>query len=283
MSKRNTGMFSAERDDQALYIYCIGRRDALGALMSGQDLPAAIEASASLELIATDELAAVASAVPLKDYGEDVIAERLSAPAWTAERALRHERVVEYFARRAGVVPLRFGTIYLTRERTARMLDERHAEIAPIITRLNGREEWGVNVFADRAKIKEAIVSVSPRLRELSAQAETASPGQAYLLRKKIEAMRADESRAAIRRIALEIETEITRATEGSARLRIHKDEAGEHGDVAAKLAFLVARTRFDEFRAAAEEMAQKYAPLGIRLELTGPWPAYNFASNKDE
>jgi hypothetical protein len=60
-------------------------------------------------------------------------------------------------------------------------------------------------------------------------------------------------------------------------RLRLLKDEGGEHNDLVAKLAFLVARDRFEEFRAAAERLAEEHAPAGFKLELTGPWPAYNF------
>src|SRR2546423_725894 len=69
-------------------------------------------------------------------------------------------------------------------------------------------------------------------------------------------------------------------ASAAAARLRVLKDEASEHGDTLAKFAFLVERARFAEFRATAERLADEHAPAGFRLELTGPWPAYNFASD---
>ena len=61
------------------------------------------------------------------------------------------------------------------------------------------------------------------------------------------------------------------------------KDEATEQGELAARLAFLVSRKKFDEFRAAAEALAVEFTPLGFRFELTGPWPAYNFAVFDEE
>jgi len=70
---------------------------------------------------------------------------------------------------------------------------------------------------------------------------------------------------------------------EGAARLRVLKDEATEQGELAARLAFLVRRERFDDFREAAERLAAAYTPLGFRFELTGPWPAYNFAVVEEE
>ena len=285
MSKRTPDKFADEGEGSAeavaFYVYCVGERASLAPLLADERLPPAIEDTSALEVVESNELAAVVSAVPLSDYGEGVLAERIGDPGWTAVRVMRHERAVEFFSRRAGIVPLRFGTIYLTRERVVSMMDERRGELSRIIERLRGREEWGVNLYADRARLREAVVTLSPRLRELAGQAANASPGQGYLLRKKIEAARADEVRVETRRVAREVEETLAAASEGAARLRVHKDESGEHGEVAAKLAFLVERERFDAFRSAAERLAEKYDAPGFRLELTGPWPAYNFATSE--
>src|SRR5919201_6342781 len=262
---------------QALYVYCVGERGALAPLFD-DELPGAIEGESDLELVG-DELAAVASRVPLADYGEGALEARLADAAWTATRALRHERVVEHFARRAAVAPLRFGTIYLRRESVGRMLEERGAQLRSVLRRLGGREEWGLNLFIERARLREEVAHVSPRLRELSARADSSSPGQAYLLRKKIEALRDEEARSETKRVTAEVESRLAAASEGAARLRVLKDEATEQGELAARFAFLVPRRRFEEFRRAAERLAEEHAPLGFRFELTGPWPAYNFVS----
>lgn len=280
-SKGGAGEGGDGKEPEAFYVYCVGEREALAPLFDGEGgVPPAIEDQTALEMIDANELVAVVSAVPLSVYGEDVLQQSMSDPAWTALRAMRHERVGEFFARRASVVPVRFGTIYLTRERVARMLDERRNELKSIIGRLRGREEWGLNVYVDRAKLRETVVTLSPVLRELAGRAERATPGEGYLLRKKIEATRADAARDETRRVAREIEEGLAAASDASARLRVLKDESGEHGDVAAKLAFLVERERFREFGDAAERLAQKYDALGFRIEMTGPWPAYNFASD---
>jgi hypothetical protein len=274
---KKKGRAGRQSEPNAFYVYCVGERDALSPLVN-DELPDAIEIDSGLEMIDAGGLAAVASAVPLADYGEDALQARLNDAAWTAVRAMRHERVIEHFASRASVIPLRFGTIYLRRERIEEMLGEKRDELRGIIERLRGREEWGVNIYFTRARLMQAVSSLSPRLRELGEQAASAPPGQAYLMRKKIEAMRADEARAETRRIAAEIELALARASASAARLRIMKDEANECGEVAAKLAFLVERSRFGEFRAVAEALADEHDAAGFKIELTGPWPAYNFA-----
>lgn len=263
--------------ETVFYVYCVGPAEELAPLLAEPAPPPALEDESRLELVEGGGLAAVVSAVPLAEYGGGAMERNTQEPSWVALRAMRHERAVEHFARRASVVPLRFGTIYLTRERVGEMLAERSEELRAAAGRLRGRDEWGVNVYFDRARLKETVVELSPTLSQLSAQAAAAPPGQAYLLRKKIDAMRADEARAATRLVAREVESELAQAADASARLRVHKDESGEHGDVAAKLAFLVRRDAFGEFRAAAERLAARHDRHGFRLELTGPWPAYNF------
>jgi hypothetical protein len=263
----------------AFYVYCIGEAAALRPFLK-EKLPAPIEDGGRLELMGKNGLAVVASLVPLKDYDEEALQAHLTDAAWMALRAMRHERVVDYFAKRASVVPLRFGVIYLDAEGIERMLSERADELRDAIKRLEGREEWGVNVFCDRKALMESIASISPRLRELDEQAAQVSPGQAYLMRKKMDSLRKDEARAEVKRMVERLEHELQTISDGSARLRLLKDEAGEYGELVGKLAFLVEKERFEEFRQAAERLALESASAGFRLELTGPWPAYNFVGS---
>src|SRR5678815_4406397 len=182
------------------YVYCIVESTAVTQL-PGDSLPAAIEEDAQLEWIAVNTLAALVSRVPMSSYSEEQLAEHLTDATWTAIRAMRHETVVEYVAKRATTIPLRFGTIYLERDGIEEMLTEQGRDLELIIEQLRGREEWGVNIYSDRATLLSSITSVSPVLRELVEQAEKASPGQSYLMQKKIDAMRVDEARAAVNRI----------------------------------------------------------------------------------
>src|SRR5829696_1175482 len=262
----------------AFYVYCIAESTA-AAQLSAESLPGAIEDDAQLVWISINTLAALVSQVPKETYSEERLAEHLTDATWTAIRAMRHETVVEYVAKRASVIPLRFGTIYLERNGIEQMLTEKSRELEEIIEHLRGREEWGVNVYCDRAVLLSSITSVSPVLRELVDRAAQAPPGQSYLMQKKIETLRVDEARAAVNRIVDQIEEELKANSDDARRLRILKVETTEHGELKAKFAFLVKRASFDEFRDAAERLAQENQNAGIRLELTGPWPVYNFCT----
>jgi hypothetical protein len=263
---------SLQMSELAYYVYCIAAET-----LPVESLPAAIEEDANLEWIVVQKLAALASEVPRATYNEESLADHLTDATWTAIRAMRHETVVEHVAKRTTVIPLRFGTIYLERSGIEQMLTEKSRELQDIIEKLRGREEWGVNVYVDRAALLSSITSVSPVLREMVERAEQSSPGQSYLLQKKIEALKTDEARAAVNRIADEIEQKLREQSDDARRLRILKVETTEHGELKAKFAFLVKRAEFDRFRDAAERLAQENQAAGVRLELTGPWPVYNF------
>ena len=260
------------------YVYCIAESAAV-AQLPADSLPAAIEEDAKLEWISVNTLAALVSRVPQSTYSEEQLAEHLTDATWTAIRAMRHETVVEYVAKRLTTIPLRFGTIYLERDGIAEMLTEKCRELELIIEQLRGREEWGVNVYSDRAVLLSSITSVSPVLRELVERAAQAPPGQSYLMQKKIDSLRVDEARTAVNRIVDQIEDKLKEQSDDGRRLRILKVETTEHGELKAKFAFLVRRSSFEEFRDAAERLAQEQQVAGIRLELTGPWPVYNFVT----
>jgi len=271
-------MTGSRHNKTGYYVYCVAE-SAAAEQLDAASFPVAIEDDAKLEWVTAKDLAALSSTVPLDSYGEEALAEHLGDATWTAVRAMRHETVVEYVAKRASLVPLRFGTIYIERAGIERMLAEKGRELTQIIERLRGREEWGVNIYSDRATLMSSITSVSPRLRELAQQAEAASPGQSYLMQKKIDTLRVDEARFTLNRIVDEVETALREQADDASRLRILKVETTEHGELKAKFAFLVKRAGFEEFRAAAERLAQQHVDAGVRLELTGPWPAYNFTT----
>jgi hypothetical protein len=263
----------------AFYVYCIAE-SAAAAQLAAESLPAAIEEDAKLEWISVNKLAALVSEVPKETYSEDSLADHLTDATWTAIRAMRHETVVEYVAKRASVIPLRFGTIYLERTGIEQMLTEKGREFEQIIEHLRDREEWGVNVYCDRAVLLSSITSVSPVLRDLVERAQQAPPGQSYLMQKKIETLKIDEARAAANRIVDQVEDKLKTEADEARRLRILKVETTEHGELKAKFAFLVQRSGFAEFRDTAEQLAREHQAAGVRLELTGPWPVYNFVQD---
>jgi D-aminopeptidase len=118
--------------ESVYYVYCIAESSAV-AQLSADSLPAAIEEDAQLEWIVVSTLAALASRVPKITYSEEQLTEHLTDATWTAIRAMRHETVVEYVAKRVTTIPLRFATIYLERDGIEEMLTEQARDHQMII------------------------------------------------------------------------------------------------------------------------------------------------------
>jgi hypothetical protein len=257
------------------YVYCIVESENLEAILGAA--PNGLVSDSGLEPVVSGGFAAVVSTVPLSEYGQPALDTNLGDLNWAASKAMCHERVVEYFASRRAAIPLRFGTIYIDRRSIARMLEERATDFQTVISRLRGKEEWGVYIYCDRAKLIENRVSKTPAVRRLLDQAESASPGKSYLLSKQIERVKADSARDEIARAVHRIEEALDDASERSTSVPLVERRSTEQGELVAKLSFLVETERFEHFRASAEKLAGDHLSLGFHIEIAGPLPPYNF------
>jgi hypothetical protein len=264
--------------DIALYMYAIGRPSELRKLMKLVSLPGGVEDGTKVTLITESELAAVVSEVPLNRFGEGQFEENLKDPVWAADRVMRHEKLTEFLANKATVVPLRFGVMYSTPERIRAMLKVRANVLGSALERLHDKEEWAVNVLVDKKKLHEQMANLSPRLAEMQKRVQGASPGRAYLLEKKLDSLRAGESKTESKRVVSALRSALEPESTALKDLPIRDVEAKQNPSVVGKLTFLIDRPHVKTFRRSAEKLAKQYGPYGFSLELTGPWPPYNFS-----
>jgi hypothetical protein len=259
-------------------MYAIGRPLELRKVIKLAGLPAGVEDGTKAALIIEGELAAVVSEVPLNRFGEGQFEENLKDPVWAAERVMRHEKLTEFLAAKATVVPLRFGVMYSTSERIRAMLKVRASTLGSALERLHGTEEWALHILADRKKLHEQMAELSPRLAEMQKRVQGASPGRAYLLEKKLDSLRAGESKTESKRVVSTMRSALEAESKAIKDLPVRDVEAKQNPSVVGKLTFLIDRAHVKSFRRAAEKLARQYGPYGFSLELTGPWPPYNFS-----
>ena len=246
-----------------------------------ESAPEGLENGHRLEFVSSAGLAAVVSAIPLSHYGEKAIEANLANAAWAATRAMRHERVVEFFASRGPLIPLRFGTIYLDRMSVERMLSSRALEFRSVMKSLRGRQEWGVLIYCDHAALVSNIVSKNADILLLMERAAAAPPGQSYLLAKQIEALKARTARQEISAAIVRMKEDLDASSDQSASGPLERRRT-EHGELIARLSFLVRARRFGRFQATAERLARAYVSSGFHIELVGPMPPYSFVVQKN-
>jgi Gas vesicle synthesis protein GvpL/GvpF len=234
-----------------------------------------VHPSGDIVLIADDDLAAITSDVPLTEFGEAAIAENLHDEFWLEEKVRAHEAVLEAALGRAPLVPFRFGTIYRSDEHVRAMLRE-NAGLAEALERLRGRVELGVKAFLDAEQFE--------RSRRGEDDPEPASAGRAYLLRKQRDRQLAEDRTAFAAECARSSHERLAAAAEDARANAPQRPEvSGREGEMILNGAYLVPADGESAFRQVLGALEERHAAEGVRYELTGPWPAYNFVAPEPE
>jgi hypothetical protein len=261
---------------QLSYVYAVGSREAplddAAAEVLGQD-------DSPLRSVTAAGLRALVGSVPGELYGEAGLRAQLEDMERLETVARRHHAVVDAAFRHAGVVlPMRLATLCLDDDRVVGMLRERAGEFGDLLHRLEGRSEWGVKVYVDAAAASRQTV---PETEPPGPAAASSSPGRDYLRRRRTQR---DSGRRAYRD-AESVLARIAQSTEGLAVASVaHRPQQGElatgPGENVANHAYLVDADRGEDFAAALSAAAA--ASPGVRVEVTGPWAPYSFATPHD-
>ena len=227
----------------------------------------------SVDVVREGGLAALVSRVPISDYGDQRLREHLEDIAWVERTARAHERVLEAALQTATIVPLRLCTIYFDQDGVRRLLREEQAALRQQLEALDGRAEWGLKVFVDRDRLSATAAGD----RAESARAGS-SEGADYLAGKQRERSRRNETDRLATACAQESHARLEREASAARVNPLQRPEAhGRDAEMLLNAVYLVQRENVGRLESAVEELREEYGPLGFSLELTGPWPAYNF------
>jgi hypothetical protein len=249
---------------KATYVYCAVqayRKPSLGRAPSGPPglgKLRLLDGGRGLWLVVAD--------APLPRYGEASIQHGLHDLKWLSRCAVAHEAVVEYCLRARAVVPMKLFTIFESDVRALAEIGRKRRQLDRSLRRVAGRREWGVRI---RAVPGSGVVRPARPVR-------TVTTGASYLAAKK-------EARDATRELAVRGQSRVNRAFAALAALAVdaerHPPPAG--GEQKTRLlldaAFLVGTRGIARFRAVTRRLARELGRDGYGVEVTGPWPPYNF------
>jgi hypothetical protein len=269
----------ADTDGQGWWVYCVVPAD--------RQLPHGLTGVAAEEpprLVAAGGLAALASRVPLREFGEAPLRENLNDLGWLERTVRAHEEVLDSMLARGAVVPMRVCTIYRDDAQVGEMLQTRGALFHDALSRLAGKAEWGVKIVADRARLEHHARSHSDTARVLGEDVTSKPEGGAYLAGKKLTALVREEADRILDEVVRETHARLEEWAAGSVVLPAQNRElSGHEGDMVFNGAYLVEHERVDAFSSLLDDLGSQYAPLGLAFDLTGPWPAYNFVNAAPE
>ena len=159
------------------------------------------------------------------------------------------------------------------------MLASEGALFLETLEQLGGRTEWGVKIVADRGRVEETALARSAEAQALAERVSGGDDGGAYIARKKLDAIVRDDADLMLNEIVRETHARLEEWAVASVVLPAQSRElAGYTGEMVFNGAYLVDDERADAFRGLLGELASQYGPSGLAFDLTGPWPAYNFA-----
>jgi hypothetical protein len=255
------------------YLYGITSRDVASRL----DKNLTAESGEPLLIVEQGKLAAVTRSVPLDAFSAEALQARAQDIAWLEAMVRDHNRVVAFIHQAGAVLPGKFGAIYPTSEALQAALAETHDALLAQLERLQHCDEWGIHLYADRQAVQR-LAGEHPALRQLQDEMAAASPGRAYLLKRKVADAMTDITEQALSTLAQMCYQRLASyAAAGQVSPRQPKPAERDDEREVLHAAFLVERSRTDGFLQEIQRLVQEQE--GVRCEYSGPWPPYSFAS----
>jgi hypothetical protein len=238
-----------------------------GALATAPELPG-IDGSHAVECVTQGELCALVSRVSLDQFDDQRLREHLADMAWVERTARRHQQVLESVLGQCTPLPMRLCTLYNDEQGLLEMLARQQESLSAALADLAGKLEWGVQAFS------------AARRRQPSSNpgATPATTGTAYLQQKLASRRAGEQADANLEAICDRLHTELSSFAVASRLGPLQRPEvSARQSPMILNASYLVANEQRERFGSRFAELGDEHAEDGVELQLTGPWPPYNF------
>lgn len=262
---------------KGFYLYCIREKNDTKFSARGID-------GGEVFVIGYHDLEAVVSEVSLENFGSKEIQRRAQEDLkWIKEKAQAHEMVIEKAMKKKNgqvfpVVPMKFGTIFRTKEKLLESLKKHYSKFLTSLENLTGKQEWGVKVYLDRKSFISEVKKASPVVQEKEKEIAQLPEGTAYFMQKQIDEAVSKEADKALENYTESFFESIKKYTEAALRGKIlEKELTGKTLPMVLNGIFLVLEGKLGDFVKEIDKLNKDYKTKGFVFESSGPWPAYNF------
>lgn len=200
--------------------------------------------------------------------------------AWTKRNVEAHHQVVMELARQGTVIPLRFATIFKSINNLERMLKDYYPQFNKLLLELKSRQEMGVKVYLNYEQAKNTLELNDLEVAQLGSNIRSAAPGrqwylekkEQYLVKEKIEVMVEEKLKKILKRLDDHSDKSILNRP-----LPLVMEESP--GEMILNGAFLIKGSQLKSFQKLSRDLNVELQEEGFSLEVTGPWPPYNFVN----
>ncbi len=266
VSARPVRTADAAAEPTGFYIYCVVPADtAIPAGLEGFD------SSHPPGLIRHQRLAAVASRVPLADFDEERLRERLANRERLEWTARTHEHVLDTIGKQATLIPMRLCSVYRDQSGVIEMLTREAPALEKALEHLEGKTEWGVKVFA-----LPNGTPAGPHAPE--ADSDFADSGTSYMLRRQSDRDQRRYADQNLRETCVAIHARLAELADAALTSPPQRPEVSGHpGQMLLNGVYLIENDQRDAFLELVDALHDEHAAEGLELQPSGPWPAYNF------
>lgn len=223
---------------------------------------------------------AIVGRVSPDEFSESNLKKNLADIGWVEKKVRQHEKIIEEIMKGATVLPFKFGTVFQSEKNIEGLLKERDTEFKRIIANLDGKEEWGLKIYCNLRKFKDALGREDERIKGKEKEIASAGKGKAYFLKKKRDVIIKD---AINEKISEYTKDAFERLKRTSLKTKINKvlpkEVTEKKEDMVLNAAFLINKKNVKDFNDVLEYLKTKYSDKGLFFDCTGPWPPYNFCS----
>ena len=257
----STGAVAAD----ALYVYCVARGD--GNCLLG---PIGLDAQ-TVYTLTSGPLRAVVHNCPSRPYESQ-------DPQVLQKWIIAHQEVVQAAASAFGaVLPMSFDMIVHSAttgsagDALIAWLDEKRDRFSRLLERVEGKAEYGVQVFCDRQHIAASLVEDDQSLRDMRDQAAAKPRGLAHVIQQKLaKAVREGVEKRADT-LAQDFYARVRRCVDDVRVEKLRKDDSGMQ--MLLNLSCLMP----DGAKDLGRELDEIEDTPGVSVRFTGPWPPYSF------
>ncbi len=253
--------------DSVLYVYAIARE-------AVKPHVEAIDQSREFGSVSRGRVHAIYTPVAREEYSQETLDRRSGDLDWLGSIGYRHQAVVSHLMRETAIIPLRAFTLFSSTESLGSYLEGSGPALDKLLDRLDGKQEWTLQIEFDPKKWNDALVHRVASMRDLTRQIESAGAGKAFLLRKKLDEERKRASRAAEEELVAEIEKAVLAKLACQTIVENREDRDGAFPQINV----LINRDEDAALQEIHLSVADRHAEDGVTVAISGPWPPYTFA-----
>ncbi|WP_026691526.1 GvpL/GvpF family gas vesicle protein [Alteribacter aurantiacus] len=264
--------------DQLLYLY------AFIPTNEQTDTPdmTGIDPDSPIEYISHGDITSIICRVKKDEFDETQLKKNVENMSWLQEKAFHHHEMMNHFHQSYTMIPLKFGTIYETKESLESIVHTHNERITELFQTLKQKNEWNVKIYADKQKFTQSVLEHSPEIEKKKQEIEQLSKGKQFFERRKLDQF---VEKQADKEIAEQCENLHEKLLQFSDQSEVKKNwnqkVTGRPEEMCWNSAYLINESDTDRFVQVIQDEKKEAVDKesGLDYAVTGPWPAYHFSS----